>query len=495
MSAFRIGRPFVGAVAVVSLLAGTAAVAQQPSQPPAQAPAQEQPQAQSQPQAQVELSSLRQAVQRLRDQERQLAQEREQRFRAELQRVERQAQEATQRRNAAEARSNALDRQWTENEQTIAETNTLLTERQGNLGELFGVTRQVAGDAATVLQSSLVSAQYGVADDGEERAEFLRRLAGATALPSIVELERLWYEILREMTESGKVVKFRAGVIPNDDPTTPEDESATRVDMEVVRVGSFNASSEGRYLGYLASERALTFLNGELESQYRVIGSALQAAPPNAGYQRAVVDPASGALLGLYVERPGVWERVEEGEVVGYVIIFVGVLGVLLALGQAVYLVTTRLAVAAQLKRLDQPSANNPLGRVLLAFRGEGDRIENSDLAELRISEAVLREVPRLERFQSFLRLAVAAGPLLGLIGTVIGMIITFRAIVASGTSDPRLMAQGIGQAMIATVLGLGIAIPLLFINAGLVTMSRGVTQTLDEQSQALLAENARRRG
>ncbi len=124
--------------------------------------------------------------------------------------------------------------------------------------------------------------------------------------------------------------------------------------------------------------------------------------------------------------------------------------------------------VAAQLKNLNDPRKNNPLGRVLLAFRGDGKRIENSELAELRISEAVLREVPRLERFQSFLRLAVAAGPLLGLIGTVIGMIITFRAIVASGTSDPKLMADGIGQAMIATVLGLGIAIPLLFINAGL---------------------------
>ena len=130
---------------------------------------------------------------------------------------------------------------------------------------------------------------------------------------------------------------------------------------------------------------------------------------------------------------------------------------------------------------------------MLLAFRGDGKRIENAELAELRISEAVLREVPRLERFQSFLRLAVAAGPLLGLIGTVIGMIITFRAIVASGTSDPRLMAQGIGQAMIATVLGLGIAIPLLFINAGLASLSRGLTQTLDEQSQALLAKNVQR--
>ena len=123
---------------------------------------------------------------------------------------------------------------------------------------------------------------------------------------------------------------------------------------------------------------------------------------------------------------------------------------------------------------MNQPTKSNPLGRVLLAFRGDGKRIANAELAELRISEAVLREVPRLERFQSFLRLAVAAGPLLGLIGTVIGMIITFRAIVASGTSDPRLMADGIGQAMIATVLGLGIAIPLLFINAGLASLSRG---------------------
>ena len=146
----------------------------------------------------------------------------------------------------------------------------------------------------------------------------------------------------------------------------------------------------------------------------------------------------------------------------------------LLAVFQAVYLIVTRFAVSAQFRNLNQPTKNNPLGRVLLAFRGDGKRIENAELAELRISEAVLREVPRLERFQSFLRLAVAAGPLLGLIGTVIGMIITFRAIVASGTSDPRLMADGIGQAMIATVLGLGIAIPLLFINAGLASLSRG---------------------
>ena len=253
-------------------------------------------------------------------------------------------------------------------------------------------------------------------------------------------------------------------------------------------------SSNGEYLGYLPSQKSLTELRGELIGEFQTMGRNLQSAAPGSGYQRAVVDPASGALLSLYVDRPDWIRRIEEGEVVGYAIIFVGVLGVLLALFQAVYLVLTRFAVSAQLRNLNQPTKSNPLGRVLLAFRGDGKRIENAELAELRISEAVLREVPRLERFQSFLRLAVAAGPLLGLIGTVIGMIITFRAIVASGTSDPRLMAQGIGQAMIATVLGLGIAIPLLFINAGLASLSRGLTQTLDEQSQALLAKNVQRK-
>jgi len=484
----------VGALVFASLLASVPAEAQQGRQP-ATPPAQPQPPPAA-PQSTVQLGTLRQSVQRLRDQERALAQEREQRFRAALQREETRAREATQRRNAAEARSNALDKQWNDNEKRIAETQVLLTDKQGNLGELFGVTRQVAGDAATVLSQSLLTTQYAAPAGGEDRAEFLRRVAAATALPSISELERLWYEILREMTDSGKVAKYRTAVARLDDPATPDvDESQATEEKEVVRVGPFTASSNGDYLGYLVSKKELTELTGSLISKFQDLGRSLQAAPPTAGYQRALVDPASGALLSRYIERPSWWKRIENGESVVYVIIGVGALGVLLAIFQGVYLLMTRLAVSAQLRSLDSPKPNNPLGRVLLAFRGDGSkRVEVAELAELRISEAVLREIPRLERFQSFLRLAVAAGPLLGLIGTVIGMIITFHAIVASGTSDPRLMADGIGKAMIATVAGLGIAIPLLFINAGLASLSRGVTQTLDEQSQALLAQSARDR-
>ncbi len=317
----------------------------------------------------------------------------------------------------------------------------------------------MAGDAANVLQQSILTTQYGTPKEGEERAEFLRRLAGAKALPSITELERLWYELMREMTDAGRVVKYR----PPCSSTTK-----TKVDMDVIRVGPFTASSNGKYLVICRARSRSRSSTASCRVSSRRSAARSRDASAAGRLHAAVVDPARGGMLGMYVERPGLIRRIQQGEAVAYVIIAVGILGVLLALFQAVYLVATRLAVVSQLQESQQPEAkNNPLGRVLLSFRGDGKRTENSELAELRISEAVLREVPRLERFQAFLRLAVAAGPLLGLIGTVIGMIITFRAIVASGTSDPKLMATGIGQAMISTVLGLSIAIPLLFINAG----------------------------
>jgi biopolymer transport protein ExbB len=270
------------------------------------------------------------------------------------------------------------------------------------------------------------------------------------------------------------------------------DANGVPTEAEVVRIGSFVAMSKGRYLNYLPSVGALGVLSRQPPASLTSFAEALQGA--ETGYVKAAVDPSRGVLLTMLVQRPNVMERIEKGEAVGYVIIFVGVLGTLLALYQTFYLIRTRIAVRRQLARLDRPTADNPLGRVLTSIEASPNTIEeDAEIVELRISEAVLREVPRLERFQAFLRLAVAAGPLLGLIGTVIGMIITFQSITESGSSDPRLMANGISQAMIATVLGLGIAIPLLFMNAGLASMSRQVVQILDEQSTGMLAESIER--
>jgi len=382
--------------------------------------------------------------------------------------------EAQRARDAAEAKSKRLSAQFDANELLLAELDTRLQQRLGSLGELFGVVRQVAGDGAAVMYGSLLSAQY------PKRDEFFAELGKSKALPSIGALERLWFEIQREMTESGRVARFRTRILGADGEPS---------EAEVVRVGGFIAMSRGQYLSYLPSVGSLGVLSRQPPAELTELASALEQA--QSGYARAAVDPSRGVLLAMLVQRPNLRERIEHGEAVGYVIIAVGVIGALAALYQTFFLIRTRLAVRRQLARIDQPTPDNPLGRVLSAVEaGRLSLDEDAEVVELRISEAVLREVPRLERFQAFLRLAVAAGPLLGLIGTVIGMIITFQSITESGSSDPRLMANGISQAMIATVLGLGIAVPLLFVNAGLASMSRSLVQILDEQSTGLLAES-----
>ncbi|MBK7948235.1 MAG: MotA/TolQ/ExbB proton channel family protein [Deltaproteobacteria bacterium] len=381
--------------------------------------------------------------------------------------------DAKRKRDAAEARSKALSTSFDANEIALAELEDRMDQRVGNLGELFGVVRQVAGDGASIVYNSLLSAQYAGRDT------FFSQLGQAKELPSIEKLERLWFEIQREMTESGRVVRFDAKVIDADGEPR---------DAEVVRIGSFIAMSDGKYLSYLPSVGKLGVLPRQPSGELLHFASALQQA--KSGHVKAAVDPSRGVLLSMIVQRPDIVERIEKGEAVGYVIIVVGLIGMGLAFYQTIYLVWTRAAVSRQLKSLDRLSTDNPLGRVLAAVKTDPETIEaDAEVVELRVSEAVLREVPRLERFQPFLRLAVAAGPLLGLVGTVIGMIITFQSITESGSSDPRLMANGIGQAMIATVLGLGIAVPLLFLNAGLATLSRGVVQILDQQSTGLLAE------
>lgn len=435
-------------------------------------------------QAAVNMAEMERQSAAMREREAKIWKEREATQRVELQKQEKSLAEASARRQRADNRTKALDAEWTANDARITEFKDLLRQREGNLGELFGVTRQIAGDAANVLSSSMLSSQFRPVEGEEGREAFMRRIAAAKELPGIDELQRMWFELQREMTETSKVVRFKAPVKMRD---------GTVAEADVVRVGPFTAVSDGKYLTYNASTLQLEQLERELTPGPMRTARDLSGSTGD-GYVSAVVDPARGAMIGMFSERPNIIERIQHGEVVNYVILFVGILAVVLALYQYVYLFIQRTKVSAQLKNLSQPTSDNPLGRVLLAMH-EGDVAgQSAEVVELKISEAVLREVPKLQRFQAFLRLGVAAGPLLGLIGTVIGMIVTFHAITATGSSDPKMMAHGIGQAMMATVLGIGIAIPLLFINQGMTALSNIVTRILDEQSQAVLANELLRR-
>jgi biopolymer transport protein ExbB len=381
--------------------------------------------------------------------------------------------DAKRKRDAAAARSQSLSGQFDANEVKLTELGELRTPG-GQPGSSW-VVRQLRRRLGRGVRLDDQRPASG-------RDEFFVSLEHDVLLDH--GAEQLWFEMQREMTETGRVARFTTNIVTEDG--TPQQAS-------VVRIGAFTALTDGgRYLTYLPGVRTLTVLARQPSSAMRE--RAREVAQAKSGYVDAAIDPSRGILLSLVVQRPNLRERIEKGEAVGYVIIAVGIIGALCAIYQFFFLVRARAAVSRQLENTDVPRNDNPLGRVLATFKGDPGAIEeDAEVVELRISEAVLREVPVLERFQAFLRLAVAAGPLLGLIGTVVGMIVTFQSITESGSSDPKLMANGIGQAMIATVLGLGIAVPLLFVNAGLSSLSRSIVQVLDEQSAGLLAESLER--
>jgi biopolymer transport protein ExbB len=421
------------------------------------------------------LDDLLEQTRSARTQEQKANEEREKKFLAERNKQSELVTAARAALAAERQRGAALQSAYDANEKKLTEMQTTVEQKAGNLGEMFGVVRQVANDFSSVVHNSIISAQY------PDREDFVAKLAGAKALPSMSDLERFWFELQREMTESGRIARFKTRIVnPDGKP----------LETTVVRVGPFNASVQSDYLQYLPAQKQLAVMARQPTGEFRSAAKRLTEA--SEGYVNSVVDPTRGVLLSIYAQRPNVIERIERGESIGYVIILVGVVGAILAIYQFFYLATVRGKVRNQLRFPDAPETDNPLGRVLVTFKGEAQRLEKdeeAEVVELRISEAVLKEVPKLERFQSFLRLAVAAGPLLGLIGTVAGMIITFQSITESGSSDPKLMAAGISQAMIATLLGLGIAVPLLFANAWLTSLSKGIVQILDEQSTGLLAE------
>ena len=370
-----------------------------------------------------------------------------------------------------EARSVELKARFDANELELTELNETLQIRIGDMGELFGVVRQVAGDAKGTVETSLVTAQL------PGRSAIADELAGATALPSIADLRELQALLLEEMIESGKSVRFSR---------TIEDAGGFKQPSEVVRIGVFNAVNEN---GYLAFDPATTSLR-ELPRQpaARYLNSAVDYFAAGTGFATLAIDPTRGSLLSLVVRTPGFLEQVNQGGAVGYVIILLALAGISLALIQYVSLQLAGRKIASQLKS-DSASTDNPLGRVLAVY--EANPNVPVETLDLKLDEAIMRETPALERFHGTIKVLAGIAPLMGLLGTVVGMIRTFQSITLFGTGDPKLMADGISQALVTTVEGLVAAIPLVFMHAVLTSKSRNLIDILETQSAGLVARRA----
>lgn len=396
---------------------------------------------------------------------------------AKLERNEQKAllKQSEQRLAQAERKQTELKQRFDDNDDKLAELETLLTQRSGALGEVFGVAKESALELRPMLQDSLTNAD----NLGREQA---LAFAQSKRVPTIADFETLLNTLLGEMQATGEVSAFKARVV---------DVSGQEVEQDVLRFGVFSAlNAKGEYLAWDVAQQSLLTLATQPEHRVDAAGVA------NADAVSVLIDPSRGELFALLDRMPSLMERIDQGGKVGYFIIALGVCGLLVALVQIVRLLMTELGVRKQLNNAEQLSESNPLGRVLKAANDKSQGAEkgnevSQETLEMHIDEAILKELPKIEQGQSFLKLLAAVAPLLGLLGTVVGMIATFQSITLFGTSDPKLMANGISQALMTTVLGLVVAVPVLFCYSLLVARGRRLVQILQEKSLAFLAQRS----
>lgn len=370
-----------------------------------------------------------------------------------------------------QAKTERLKALFDSNEQELEALNETLRIRVGDMGELFGIVRQVAGETKGIIEGSLITGQL------KDRGEIADKLAGAAGLPSIQNLRELQALLLEEMIESGKVVRFE---------TELEDAAGVTARRPVVRVGVFNAIAENGFLAYHPGDRSFSELPRQPSGRY--VSAATDFFDTTSGNATMAIDPSRGNLLSLVILAPGLLEQISFGGGVGYTILAMGAIGLIIALMRLFALQATARRVRAQ-RKTTTVTTDNPLGKIFAVY--EANMNAGPESLELKLDEAIMRETPKLERFQAVLKVIAGVAPLMGLLGTVVGMIKTFQTITLFGTGDPKLMADGISQALVTTVEGLIVAIPLVFLHSLISSMSKEVIEILEEQSAGMVARAA----
>ena len=368
-------------------------------------------------------------------------------------------------------RSRLLKKNFQKNEKRLTELELKLHQRMGSLGELFGVFKQIAGDTVGQLEESMITAQF------KDRVAPVKHLARQKALPSITELESLWFALQQEMTETSKVSQFEHQVLRPD---------GTEYKAKVIRAGPFTSVSDGKFLNYISQTNQLAELARQPASGYLDVIEDFETT--RSGYAPMVIDPSRGVLLNLLIQTPGLFERIQQGKLIGYIILVLGVIGLLLVIERMIKLSLEEKKILKQ-TNVDIVDTGNPLGRIMAVYAG--NKTGDLETLERKIDEAILKETPALERGLPIIKILSVIAPLLGLLGTVTGMIETFQAITLFGTGDPKLMAGGISQALITTVLGLAVAIPLILLHSMANSKSKRCINILEEQSAGLIALRA----
>jgi biopolymer transport protein ExbB len=375
--------------------------------------------------------------------------------------------------NAEEDRSDRLTKEYENNDKKLSELEEQLTLKLGSFGELFGIVRQTAGESKGQFSLSLTNIEY------PERIDFLGDLAERKSLdlPTSDELDRLWYEILNELNQSGKVKVYNTNILSK---------SGELINADVMRIGVFNSVSNGNYLNLVSEQNVLEYLAKQPERSIRRSAKKLQNN--DVEYKEVFIDPTRGSLLTKLIDRAGFLERINQGGFVGYVILIILAAGIAMGVIQFLFLRNESMTINNELETGNY-SDSSTLGKLNKIYNQHAG--DNPEELEAQLEDVLAKAAPALEKNLSIIKLLAAVAPLLGLLGTVIGMIETFQAITLFGTGDPKLMAGGISQALVTTMLGLIAAVPLLFIHNILDSRSRAITQIYEEQAIGFVASSS----
>ncbi|CAG23092.1 MotA/TolQ/ExbB proton channel family protein [Photobacterium profundum] len=377
-----------------------------------------------------------------------------------------------------------LSQTFSKNENNLATLEEQLRLETGSLGELFGVVRQAAKDLNQELEISVTMV------DRAKYAPVVDQIVDAKALPSMVQLNGLWLGMVEQIEASAQLASVSVPFI---------NAEGHQANINAYRLGSMGLIGEQGYLAW----------NGD-----RIVAKPYLKQPANGpvlsglasmsqvGIMSVVVDPSRGIMLEQLANAPELKDRLEHGGVVGKVILGLLAIGAIITLFRGSKLFIVRQKIKAQLKRPNEPG-NNPLGRILNVYSlgvNQADlnikeQPRSVEALELRLLEAIVDEQQELEKGLSMLKLLAALAPMLGLLGTVTGMIETFQVITQFGNGDPKVMAGGISTALVTTVLGLISAMPLLLAHNILSTQADAVRNILEKQGISLVAEQAEKVG
>ena len=404
------------------------------------------------------------------------ATKRENRFNREKNRQQTLLANAKAERAKLEAIATSLESTFEANEAKLNLLEDQLKTRLGSLYETFGHLQGVASDTEDYFKTAITSGQFG-----KDREVFLgdlaKKMGEGVSVATIEEIEELWYELSRELVASGTVEKFKATVIDNDGESTVED---------VVRIGNFNAVAEGKYLTYLSKRGAYETLPRQ---PGRYLDGTYDIFDEDSGFVQFAVDPTGpqgGALLVNLISLPSFFEQIQYGRITGYTIILLFLIAIGVFGWRFYALFTINGAVKKQ--AAGESAAENPLSRI---FDVADQNKTDTETLELKLAEQILIERAEIDQYIWVVRLIAVISPLLGLFGTIIGMINTFQAITLFGTGDPKTMAGGISEALVTTMLGLMCAIPATFMAAALSNYSKGILAILEEQSTGMVAVRA----